>query len=274
MKKDRTNTTYNFGNGCLPIIRITVISLLLIITGNRLAQAQAGRIEGPVDQTRQRIALPELPPEISEIRSSQKALAAVVGIEIHQFDVGQRSSSRLAGVPPEFRNQHISDEADLITLIDKLYPYYGFRGSETLHYQDQSDVWGRTRYQFLEFIDGIETPLVVTFHVDNQTGRVIEIRGGAQIDRNLDRTPELSAQQTIDIAIRYVRQSEQINAEIYDLNGAHDTSIVYRSWGPDNVLTPHWQVELAPYNGALVIANPRFFIGPTGQVETSRVALP
>src|SRR5688572_6036871 len=205
-----------------------------------------------------------VPPEIHEIRAVQGRLAVESGIDIRVKDEGRRSSTMITGgVPIEMRDKIISTEHDLIDLLDELYPYYGFTGSETLEFQRGYRVFSDMQYQFLEYIDGIETSVMFTVLVDIQTRKISWFRGWLELDRDLDPTPALSKREAIDIALCVVQESDQFRAEGYWLDGPHEAEVVYEGWGEG--LAPSWRVTLAPPEGSAGAWTESFAIGPNGE---------
>lgn len=195
------------------------------------------------------------------------------GIPITQVDIGGKSATRLDGIPPELADRTIATRYDIESLIEELYPYYGFTRSETLVYVDETEAMGQKQYLFREFIDGIETSEFVSVYVNSQTRQIAEIRGEPQIKRDLGRMPRLSESEALDLVIGFTRDNQLINAEVYDFNGSHSVDIVYRNWGRDRALVPFWHISLALSDGVPEgLIAPNFYVAPNGEVQTDQIS--
>lgn len=196
---------------------------------------------------------PPAPAWVNDIRTKQMGLASRAGIEIRFSDVGQRSETWLDKVPSDLLGPRIESEYDLFGVIEDLYPLYGFRGTETLEFHQRYELRSphgggeRTEYAFREHIDGIPSNQVISIMVDAETKLLEYISGSLHLDRDLERIPSMSAQQAIDSAIAWVKNGPNSLYEAIaksNLDGPHETTVVYEPWGDDRVLTPVWIVEL------------------------------
>lgn len=124
----------------------------------------------------------EPPAATRVIRQAQLEQAAKGAITLRFSDVGQRSETSLDGVPLELSNLRVESQDDLIGVIDVLYPYYGFRGTESLVFYERNEVRTgtseprRPAYTFREDIDGIPTNHFVIVIVHSETKRILSIR--------------------------------------------------------------------------------------------------
>lgn len=187
--------------------------------------------------------LRELPPDLAAIRAAQAELAARQDVVIGFLDEATRSLSRVDGVPFEFRAEAIETEHDLIALLERLYPYYGFSGTETLEFINTVTGFGTIQYLFRQHIAGIPTSQLFTIHVDQQSKRIQRLNLWLHMDRDLARVPAMSEQEAIDVALCFAGRAPDKQREEYIADGRHELDVVYQNW-QDNALIPVWHVRL------------------------------
>jgi hypothetical protein len=196
--------------------------------------------------TAQPVPLLELPEDLAAIRASQTRLASEQDVGINFLDTAKRSASSLDGVPAEFRDEPIESEHDLLSLFDRLYPYFGFTGTETLELQSAYQVMEDMQYLFREYIDGIPTNQLFTIKVGIESKRLSDFNYWLYMDRNLSRQPEMSEAEAVERALCFAdKLAEEFQGGwAVDADGAHEVSIVYETWGEEPVLIPVWHVSL------------------------------
>jgi hypothetical protein len=220
-----------------------VVAGVLLSFGAQTALAQAGIIG--VYQTQSAGVL--------AARAAQSELAQATGVELSFFDRGRCSETRLDGVPPELSELRIESEYDLLSVIHELYPYSGFRGTETLEFIQRSNLrpphggWNGTQYTFREDIDGIPTNQFVFITVKDETKRIDTVGGTPQMDCDFDRVPTMSAEAAIERAIYWVRHGTNPTLAPLGataLEGPHKAEVVYETAGNGRELVASWLVEL------------------------------
>jgi hypothetical protein len=227
------------------------------------------------------IAVLQPPPaEIDAIRNKQMELASAAGIEIMFADVGQRSETWLDVVPPDLLGPRIESEYDLLGVIENLYPYYGFSGTEVLTFYQRSELrplHGRREkmeYTFREDIDGIPSNQFIFITGDAETKRLEGISGSPHIDRDLERIPRMTSRQAIDSATAWVRSGRNPDfgpIATLNLDGPHKATVVYEAWGEDRALTPVWVVELVSSEAR--DERRHVLVRPDGRVTGTEMAL-
>ncbi len=213
----------------------------------------------------------ELPEDLAAIRASQARLAGEQDVEIRFIDTAERSASSLDGVPAEFRDEIIQTEYDLIGLFDRLYPYYGLTGTETLEFQNAYQVFEDMRYHFREYIDGIATNQLFHIDVDLESKRIQDLSLWLYMDRDLPRQPAMSETEAIERALCFVDKVREFRNEEYVADGAHDVEVVYETWGEEVALIPVWRVTPARIRGNSGY-NEDFTIMPGGIVRRGAVS--
>lgn len=128
------------------LIRATSSHIALVICCFIASLVSAGRLHAQVEQIGNMVGVPQ---KIHELRAAQARLAVESDIIIRVKDEGMHSSTMISrGVPLELRDKIIATENDLIDLLDELYLYYGFTGTETLEFQRSYPVFGDMTYEF------------------------------------------------------------------------------------------------------------------------------
>lgn len=236
------------------------IFLFAALLGVELTQGQVQRVGSTSG----------VPEAVLQLREHQARLAAEAGITIRVKDEGQRSSTMIIeGVPDALRDAIIANEYDLISLLDEVYPYYGFTGSESLEFTYSGQIFDDIAYSFVEYIDGIQTPVLFDIFVNPQTRRINRFRGWLELDRDLERSPSITEQEAVNVAICVVQEYDQFRPDNFQLDGPHEVDVVYRHWGWDGALTPFWKVTLAPPAGNPTALREAFWIGPDGVLQRS-----
>lgn len=179
--------------------------------------------------------------DINSIRDNQKKVAAEndVTISFNNFDA--RFVSGIEGIPLPLRNLTFSTKEDIIEIIDVLYPYYGFQGTESLVFDSKSNISGNDSYIFREYINDIESPEFINIIVSTNSGRITSIRGTLTIDSGFEVLPSISQEESKSIVYSHIQNSEE--TEIAGLNISNfDAEITYRSWGTSKSLEPVWKI--------------------------------
>src|SRR5690606_7036306 len=141
-----------------------------------------------------------LPDILRRTRDSQSDLAVSQGVEIRSNDEGMRSVSSIFGVPGSILNEVVASKDDMIAVIELLYPYFGFKGTEELEYKGQAG----NVYHFRELINDIPTQYTISVHVDPESYQILRIIGVAAIDRGFDSEPVMSEQEAIQAVMQYL----------------------------------------------------------------------
>jgi hypothetical protein len=210
-----------------------------------------------------------------EIRSEQRRLAAEAGVRVQEFDTDGRAISNLQDIPPEIKDLKISDERNLIeSVIPAIYKYYGFVGTETLRFISKQNVMGEARYDFVKYINNIETPSFFTVRVDLKSNRIIGVGGGLDIDTGYDVEPILREQEAVELAIESARREELAsNSSLYDTDNrrAIKAQIIYVRWGGERGLQPAWRINIPIIDpNDLKTAFKPFVVNPDGSVQSNR----
>ncbi len=192
--------------------------------------------------------------DVDVIRQNQRALAQAENVEIVTRDDGLLSLSRLEGVPAELAQIEVRNESDLLEIIDELYPYYGFSGSESLEYKDKMPMSSVTLYLFEEKINGLATPYEIRVEVD-LSNRIRNFYGVLVMDRGFESTHILTEQAAVATALRYLVQ----RSKPHNPNGTHSAQLYYQAWGDEGGVAPWWRVRI---DGAEYC-----FIAPNGEID-------
>lgn len=189
--------------------------------------------------------LTELPPDLAQIRALQERLEVEQDVGIRYLDEVSRSTSNLNGVPLEFREERIETEHDMLALLDRLYVYFGFSGSESLELESAYPGFdpGSMQFNFREYIAGIPTSQIFTIHTDSEM-KLSHFPGWLYLDRDLPREPAMSRQDAIDTVLCFLEYHGWLGTS-YVADGPHDVERVYETWGRDLALIPVWRVTPA-----------------------------
>lgn len=201
-----------------------------------------------------------LPDSLREIRRRQDALYRSEGLLIGYTDEGNRSLSSLGSVPAELEGRRFRDAQAVAAMIDELYDYLGFCGSESLVLQHSAPNMAPVdrRVRFLELINGIPTESTFTVELDD-AGGVYRFIGSVLLDRGHASRPALSEQQALVAASRYA--IEQEGRPVDSADGNSKSSLLYRTLRDPQGLLPWWYVEVGGVGS--------YYVGPEGEVENA-----
>lgn len=206
------------------------------------------------------ILLEFVPSEVRPVRERQIAAARSQGVELTFRDTGTISVTAIRGVPLAFSGISIESDEQIASLMETLYPLFGFGHGEQLVLSGPSG----NGYIFSETINGIPVDSTVINITLGSDRTVSAIRGAAVINRNFGADHPLDADEAVKVVERHLEQ-HQLSSQ--SRNRAEDVvHLVYRHWDEDRVLVPWWYVEKAGHSG--------YFVDPNGAVASAVMVTP
>lgn len=196
------------------------------------------------------------PVDIADVRENQMLRGRNGDVRINFRDEGLTSLSLLIGVPTEFRTMEISNENALKSVIEGIYPYYGFTGSESLELKDKRQDSDTAFYTFTQKINDIPTKYEINVQVSNRDNHISGFVGTLRIDRGFASEHVLTEQE----ALVRVHDYLNLNGKTFDANEDASAVLYYDSWGEDGGIAPWWLIKM--------YGNP-YFVDPKGEVDES-----
>ena len=204
--------------------------------------------------------------DLARIREQQDALSESTGVAITYRDFENRSTSTMAGVPLELRSMVIHEPEDLISLLPRIYPYYGFTGTESLRYE-QTITSVVNGYVFREYIRDIATPFLLSIWVDADSNLIQKLNGNLVLDRDYGVLPVQSPAEAVNLVLEAIRKRELSWDQEYRMNGNHRVEVVYRLLRDTQTLAPIWKVSVERNTeSAATNRYQEYFVNPDGNV--------
>jgi hypothetical protein len=197
-----------------------------------------------------------VPADIAKVREEQMLRSRNEDVEINIRDEGLTSLSLLAAVPREFRDVEISNESDLVDILDRLYPYYGFTGTESLEVRNKRQDDETTYYMLNENINGIPTSYSLNVLVNNSNNRIGAFLGTLRIDRGFQPGHMFTEHEALEKVREYIARS----GKVFDVQEDPSSSLYYDAWGGEGGIAPWWRIRVHGIS---------YYVSPSGEVDQS-----